>query len=157
MGIWLFDGGIPSRYGWVCRQGAVLIGAAAANWQGSQCRGKRRAATTRPRWPSSSGARRGDHPVAYADQVDYVGKHDGRETILLSRSRVLTMLFGRLEAAGAPRWADGAVGERRWAEREVSRCAVSGSTHFAAPFAAESSEGLFCPPLPVRSPDSTTR
>ena len=44
-------------------------------------------------------------------------------------SRVLTMLFGRLEAPGAPRWADGAVGERRWWERGVSGCAASGSTH----------------------------
>jgi hypothetical protein len=44
-------------------------------------------------------------------------------------SRSVTMLFGRLEAPGAPRWADGAVGERRWWERGVSGCAASGSTH----------------------------
>ena len=44
-------------------------------------------------------------------------------------SRSVTMLFGRLEAPGAPRWADGAVGERRWSERGVSGCAASGSTH----------------------------
>eukprot|EP00966_Prymnesium_polylepis_P273822 6325440-Prymnesium_polylepis.1 len=43
------------------------------------------------------------------------------------------MLFGRLEAPGAPRWVDWAVGERRWAERGVSGCAASGPTHFAAP------------------------
>ena len=42
------------------------------------------AATTRPRWPSSTGARRGYHPVADTNQIDYVGKHDGRDTILLS-------------------------------------------------------------------------
>ena len=39
-------------------------------------------------------------------------------------------LFGRLGAPGAPRWADGAVGERRWSGRGVSGCAVSGPTHF---------------------------
>ena len=33
--------------------------------------GERRAATTRPSWPTSTGARRGDHPVADADQFDY--------------------------------------------------------------------------------------
>ena len=52
-------------------------------------------------------------------------------------SRVLTMLFGRLEAPGAPRWADWAVGERRWAERGVSGCAASGPTHFAASYSWE--------------------
>ena len=46
--------------------------------------GERRAATTRPSWPTSTGARRGDHPVADADQFVYMSKHDGRETILLS-------------------------------------------------------------------------
>ena len=44
-------------------------------------------------------------------------------------SRAVPMLFGRLGAPGAPRWADWAVGERRWAERGVSGCAASGPTH----------------------------
>ena len=46
--------------------------------------GERRLATTRPRWSSSTGARRGDHPVADADQFDYLSKQDGQATILLS-------------------------------------------------------------------------
>ena len=44
-------------------------------------------------------------------------------------SRAVTNLFGRLVAPGAPRWADWAVGERRWSERAVSSWAVSGPTH----------------------------
>jgi hypothetical protein len=96
--------------------------------------GERQAATTRPSWASFSGARRGD--VSDADEVvylDYLGSLDARETILdsiLSRSsRAVTMLFGRLEAAGAPRLADGAVVARRWLEWLASRCAESGPTH----------------------------
>ena len=53
-------------------------------------------------------------------------------------SRAVTiMLFGRLEAAGAPRWADGAVGEPRWAEWGVSRCVVSGPTPSVVPCSLE--------------------
>eukprot|EP00966_Prymnesium_polylepis_P262296 6058577-Prymnesium_polylepis.2 len=44
--------------------------------------GERRAATTRPRWSSSTGARRGDHPVAHPDYLGYLGNFDGRDTII---------------------------------------------------------------------------
>ena len=46
--------------------------------------GKRRAATTRPTWPSSNGARRGDVSDAEVDYIDYLSNLDGRETILPS-------------------------------------------------------------------------
>ena len=46
--------------------------------------GKRRAATTRPTWSSSNGARRGDVSDAEVDYLDYMGSPDGRETILPS-------------------------------------------------------------------------
>ena len=46
--------------------------------------GKRRAATTRPTWPSSTGARRGDVSDAEVDYLDYLGSLDGREPILPS-------------------------------------------------------------------------
>ena len=52
-------------------------------------------------------------------------------------SRAVTNLFGRLEVRGAPRWADSAVGERRWSERGVSGCAASGPTHFSTPCSLE--------------------
>ena len=48
-------------------------------------------------------------------------------------SRVVTKLFGRLGAPGAPRWAEWAVVARRWSERGVSRCAASGPTPCASP------------------------
>ena len=66
----------------------------------------------------ATGARRGDPPVADADQFDYLSKQDGQETILLSIFSKCDrpMLFGRLEAAGALRWADWAAIARRWAE-----------------------------------------
>ena len=48
-------------------------------------------------------------------------------------SRALANLIGRLEAAGAPQLACGAVGERRWSEWVAGRCAESGPTHCAAP------------------------
>ena len=44
--------------------------------------GERRLATTRPRWSSSTWARQGDHPVADADYLDYLGNLDGRDTII---------------------------------------------------------------------------
>ena len=46
--------------------------------------GERRAATTRPRWASSTGARRGDVSDAEVDYLDYLGSLDGRDTILPS-------------------------------------------------------------------------
>ena len=58
--------------------------------------------------------------------------------------------FGRLEAPGAPRWADWAVGERRWAERGVSGCAASGPTHFTVPCSWEQVPVHVCAcPLPA--------
>ena len=46
--------------------------------------GERRAATTRPSWPTSNGARRGDVSDPELDYLDAMGSPDGRETILLS-------------------------------------------------------------------------
>ena len=46
--------------------------------------GERRAATTRPTWASSNGARRGDVSDAEVDYLDYLSNLDGRETILPS-------------------------------------------------------------------------
>ena len=46
--------------------------------------GKRRAGSTRPTWPSSTGARRGDVSDAEVDYLDLLGSLDGREPILPS-------------------------------------------------------------------------
>jgi hypothetical protein len=57
---------------------------------------------------------------AHPDYRDYLGSHDGRNTMhpsILSSSD--HMLFGRLEAARALRWADWAAIARRWAEYTV--------------------------------------
>ena len=61
-------------------------------------------------------------------------------------SRAVPMLFGRLGAPGAPRWADWAVGERRWSERGVSGCAASGPTHFTVPCSWEQVPVHVCVP-----------
>ena len=116
-------------YSGCARQGADLIGAAAANWQGSAM-------------PGSAEPPRHDHhgpaPLERDEGTSSTLRSTTSTTWAASTvgtpssprsSRSVTMLFGRLEAPGAPRWADGAVGERRWWERGVSGCAASGSTH----------------------------
>ena len=110
----------------------MLIGAAAANWQGSQCRGS----AEPPRHDQDDPAQLGRDGVASPSRMPTSSTTWATSTLgrpsSTRCSRDLTMLFGRLEEPGAPRWEDGAVGERRWAEWEVSGCAVSGPTHCAA-------------------------
>jgi hypothetical protein len=65
------------------------------------------------------GATRSGRSVAHPDYLDYQGSLDGRETILpfiLSSGEACSSGGSGLGAPGAPRWADGAVGEPRWEE-----------------------------------------
>jgi hypothetical protein len=83
-------------------------------------------AVQRPLWKASfspSGQRRSTRSTTWATST--LGRPSSTRS-----SRVLTMLFGRLEAPGGARWEDWAIGERRWSGRGVSGCALSGPTHF---------------------------
>ena len=74
--------------------------------------GERRAATTRPTCPTSTGARRGDVFDAEVDYLDYLGSLDGRDTILPS---ILSISDHALRAARGS-WSS-AVG--RWGCRRA--------------------------------------
>jgi hypothetical protein len=106
-----------------------MIGAAAANWQGSAMPGSAEPQRHDQHGPAQLGRDGVTSPSRMpTSSTTWATSTLGRPSSTRS-SRVLTMLFGRLEAPGAPRWADWAVGERRWAERGVSSCAASGPTH----------------------------
>ena len=131
----------------VCgRQGADLVGATVANWQGLQCRASAELQRHDHHDPPPKGRDEGTSPTRRpTSSTTWATSTLGRPSSTRS-SRVLTMLFGRLEAPGAPRWADWAVGERRWSERGVSGCAASGPTHFTVPCSWEQVPVHVCVP-----------
>ena len=107
----------------------MLSGAAVGRCRYTSCRASAELQRHSQHDPPPMGRDKGTSPTLRSTiSTTWAAPTVGRPSSTRS-SRALTNLFGRLGAPGAPRWADGAVGERRWSERGVSGCAASGSTH----------------------------